>query len=129
MSRGVPEAARKKTEIGQIIKADLNGDKRDEVLIAFAGPEAGNANSSSVPESRYSYLLMRYLPKGSKTVSTVVMNDDKYYLHTVDALCDLDGDGWAEVLGTDSEGDGFLDLLYHWNGKGFEIVPGGGLSP
>jgi hypothetical protein len=125
-SRGISAAAREKTEIGQIIKADLNGDKRDEVLIAFASPGAGYINDPDVPEPRYSYLIMRYLPKGSKTVRTVILNDDKYAWHTVDALCDLDGDGWAEIVGSDGGQDYGSDFLYHWNGKRFQALSGCG---
>ena len=124
--RGVSEPARRQVEVREIIKADLNGDKRDEVLISFHSPQADQFNNPEMPKPRYSYLVMRSLPRGSPTPRTTIVNDDCASVHYVDGLCDLDGDGWAEIISHDGAQDYGTDWIHYWNGKGFRSVSGCG---
>jgi len=120
-SRGIPRRECAETWVWQIVKADLNGDGRDEVLMSFHSPGSYLFNADHTEKYRYSYLLMRYVPGKSKRVKTVVLDTD-FSIHTVIGLCDLDGDGWAEVI-TENGGEDYGDtLLYHWNGKQFQLA-------
>jgi len=109
-SRGVSRAVIASVVVDQIVKADINGDKRDEVFIAFRTPDVGSPEAVSKGEggrerpskNSFSYLIMRYLPSRSRHARTVVLSNVSWVMHAVLGFCDLDRDGWAEVVSQDN---------------------------
>jgi hypothetical protein len=125
-ARGVSEEVRHTITVEQIVRADINGDGRTEVFLSFHTPITSYPSGKRSNATSFSYLLMRYLPRHSRRASAVVVEDMRDVVHNVVGLCDLDGDGWAEVI-TESYGiDAIGTSLHSWTGRGFRAVSGWG---
>ncbi len=73
----------------------------------------------------YSYLLMRSVDRRGRVKTTAVGSDSwLQYSSQIIGLCDLDHDGWAEVVTTGGGIDAADTTLFHWNGHRF--LKGGG---
>jgi hypothetical protein len=118
--------------INQILQVDLNGDGRDEVLLSVYNWEAlvypEHPARNSVRKGSYSYVLLHYLPRGATHVRTVVIDRSCTNRQDILGCCDLDGDGWAEVITRDSYPDYFGYQLYHRAGRRYRVVTGCGSS-
>jgi hypothetical protein len=128
-AKRVSEAVVKTVVVEQVLVADINSDKRDEVFLSFRTPNTPTTDWCPEPsKDRFSYLVMRYLPRGSREPKSVVLDETPYLVHRVIGLCDLDGAGWTEVIsehwGVDQWGVG----LHHWTGSEFSWVSGCGLG-
>ena len=133
--RGVPDEVLGKVMIQQIVRADFDGDKQQEVFLSFLTPEVVWP-SDERREHVFSYLLMRDLDRASGEVRTVEMaggsREQRFtsgYTFWVDGFCDVDRDGRAEVIvhAAYYEGEG-VDL-YRWDGKTFEVESGSVCAP
>ena len=127
--RGVPEPAAQKATVHQVVQADLNGDRRPEVLLSFQWVET---LAGGTRQRLHSYLVMRYQPRGAARPQMELM-DDQPVGHAVVGLCDLDGDGWAEVVAAQrgtlrSDRDSIFEYIgwraYDWKGHGFGKLQG-----
>jgi hypothetical protein len=112
--------------VEQIVRADINQDGKDEVFLSFRTPEMVYSVEQTPTKAAFSYLLLRYLPRGSSQARDIVLTARPYLVHKVTGLCDLDGDGWAEVTATMRGVDQWGSFLYHWKGEAFERVGGWG---
>jgi len=126
-AKGISQEVIATVVVGQILQADVNSDKRDEVILAFRTSNTpANEWRPRPTKSNFSYLVMRYVPHGSRKPRTVVLDDTTHVEKRVIGLCDLDSDGWAELV---SEVGG-LDIwgvqLHHWVGDRFNTVLGCG---
>jgi len=109
--------------VRQALRADVNGDGRADLLLSFDRVDIMKAPDRSL-KAPQAYLLLRYLPRGSRTPRVVVVASRPSETLEVTGLCDLDRDGWAEVLTID---DGYAwggTWLYHWTGRRFGQVAG-----
>ncbi len=124
-SHGGPKEAAQQVTVGQIVRADLNGDGRDEVLLSFYWfDETLNGLPTLHTTRGVSYLIMRYLPRGSRTPRTVLLDSASTEVHAVIGLCDLDRDGWAEVVAKRDGYEYWSSRLYHWTGGKFRVIQG-----
>jgi len=121
--RGIPEDVINKVVIEQVVLADINRDGHNETFLSFY--TAGMAPEAFEPPSKrtFSYLIMRYRPPRSRDPKTVVVQYDTL-VHDVAGFCDLDGDGWAEVITGSDTGESGGDDLHHWVGDRFETLKG-----
>lgn len=121
--KGVTSKIIEAVVVEQIVRADLNRDERDEVFLSFRTPNTpGLGWIPKATKDTFSYLLMRYLPRGSRQARTATIEDFPNVVHKVTALCDLDGEGWAEVATHASGVDVWGSDLHHWTGKRFRRV-------
>ncbi|MFB3882970.1 MAG: hypothetical protein ACE149_17020 [Armatimonadota bacterium] len=121
--KGVAGKTAESVVVEQVVQADINGDKRDEVFLSFRTPNTPGFDWVTKPtEDTFSYLLMRYLPRGSRQAKTVIIEEFPSVVHRVTALCDLDNGGWAEVATSSSGVDVWGSALHHWTGGRFRRV-------
>ncbi len=124
-------------KIRQLIKVDLDGDGRDEVLINASNCTDADLGSAISGDSRhpggdYSGLLLRYVDKSgnaqtkeldwcAKTKADEVLTE-----YNFDGIADLDGGGKLEIVESYRyyEGDG-VSLLRFANGELKELVSAG----
>jgi len=110
--------ARNDVVIEQIVQEDINNDGRNETFLAFHnGDNAGD----------FSYLIMRYRPRGSINYKSVVIDEgsgSEEYQSYVIGFCDIDEDGWAEVITHTAGGESDGDDVRHWIGDRFETFRG-----
>lgn len=125
-AKSVRRAVIAKVVVDQIVRADINGDKRDEVFLAFRTPEMVFPTGRRSTKTAFSYLVMRYLPKGARRARTLVLEDWADFVHSVIGICDLDRDGRAEVATTSSGIDVCGTSLHHWVAGRFRKVYGWG---
>jgi hypothetical protein len=125
-TRGVSPEVVQTIDVSQVVKADVNRDGRDEVFLAFHTPDVSFPTRAHSTATSFSYLIMRYVPPHSRRVRTVVIEDRPNSLHALSGLCDLDGDGWAEVVTTSWATDACGTTLHHWTGRLFQAVEGWG---
>jgi hypothetical protein len=126
-AKGVSQATIDTVEVTQIVVADVNGDGKDEVFLSFATPQGTRIDATRATKRAFSYLLMRYVPKGKSTVKTVVLARDYTVDYSIAGFCDLNGDGWAEVASDETGVSDYTGTcLYHWTGRGFKRVNGWG---
>lgn len=119
--QGVPKQPEHGLTVRQIVRADVNGDGREEVFLSFMWSE----RSSSQPHSAvHGGLMMRYLPPGSREPRLVMVLDDSHLVYTVAGLCDLDSDGWAELVVQHAGQECGGMCLCHWTGQGFTHMSG-----
>ncbi len=117
-SRKLPARALETLEFVQATRADVNGDGKDEVFLSFAGYSGAEGDwQNSKPYS--CFLMRRVLPGGR--IETVVIDDTSYdnYSVKIAGLCDVDHDGWAEVIASVHGVDLWFVRLYRWNGRRF----------
>ena len=115
--------------VEQIVRADIDGDRRDEVFVSFRTPNTPAPEWIPQPtKDTFSYLLMRYPPRGSKEPRTIIVSHVPNLVHKVTGLCDLDGDGSAEATTIDYGYDVWGGTLYHRTDGEFKAVAswGGG---
>jgi hypothetical protein len=125
-TRGVSPKVMQMVDVNQVVKADINRDGRDEVFLAFHTPDVSYPTRAHSTATSFSYLIMRHVARHSRRVRTVVIEDRPNSLHALSGLCDLDGDGWAEVVTTSWAVDACGTTLHHWTGCSFEAVEGWG---
>ena len=125
--KGVSRETTESVVVEQVVRADINGDKRDEVFLSFRTPNTPGFEWITKPtKDTFSYLLMRHLPRGSRQAKTVIVEDFPSVVHRVTALCNLDNEGWAEVATHSSGVDVWGSGLHHWTGRRFRQVGGWG---
>jgi hypothetical protein len=122
-AKGFPEDALKSVVIEQIIQADINRDGRKETFLSFHGSDVSDGSYEPSSKRAFSYLIMCYRPSRSNTIRTVAV-DDNTPVHFVNAFCDLDKDGWAEVITWCDTGEAGGQNLHHWIGDHFETFRG-----
>jgi hypothetical protein len=110
-------------QVRQILRADVNHDGRDDLLLSFDWVDR-RLLPRAEDKTAQAYLLLRYLPRGSRTPRTIVVTDRRSETLEVIGLCDLDRDGWAEVVVEDAGHEWGGTWLYHWSGSGFASVMG-----
>ncbi len=130
-TRGVPKGVIEKVEIEQVVRADINGDGRQEVFLSFHTPASeiltieGHERAT---RKAFSYLLLRYFPPGGGKVKTFVIDDFVNSIKHVDGFCQLDEMGWAEVVVRHSAYESAWTDLLHWVGNGFAETSGWSLG-
>jgi len=125
--RGVPSDVIGKVVAEQVVRADIDGDKRNEVFLSFRSEDAPRWLQPGESKKRtFTYLLMRYLPPKSQHVKTIVIAYDQPGINVVAGFCDLDGDGRAEVITELNGVDVWGATLYRWLGSRFEEAGGWG---
>jgi hypothetical protein len=104
-----------KVRLSMIVRADIDGDGTDEVLIeARSRDDLDRVSSMGTGKGDYSLVLLRYVEKGSGKGQTLEFISRKrgetLELKRVRGLADLDADGRMEIV---TEGKG-----YEWtNGR------------
>jgi len=135
--RGVPPDVRTSVEVEQIVRADINSDGRDEVFLSFhTPPDTEHLNEgfmshtwhARATERHFSYLVMRWVPVTGKRIETVAIDDNVNSGKRVHGFCDLDGDGWAEIVTSSDFWEGYQVDLRHWRRGGFAKIVGWGES-
>jgi hypothetical protein len=128
-ARGVSAKLLKAVKVNQVVKADINRDGRDELFLAFRTPnEMDGAPRGQLPKKPFSYLVMQYRPSRTGAAKIAVLSDWVYLEHEVLGFCDLDGDGWAEVVAGTAGIDHYGCNLNHWEGKRFQQIKGWGFG-
>jgi hypothetical protein len=131
--QGATKEAIEGFRIEQLVQADVNQDGREEVFLSlhwfdqyavFSSGDIHYEVASPHATKGFSYLLMRYLPRGSRRPRTVVVEGETCDVHRITGLCDLDCDGWAEVVTEQTAYEDFGKRLYHWTGRGFRAIQG-----
>lgn len=110
-------------QVRQVLRADVNHDGRDDLLLSFDWVDR-RLLPRTEEKAAQAYLLLRYLPRGSRTPRIIVVTDRRSETLEVSGLCDLDRDGWAEVVVEDAGHEWAGTWLYHWSGSGFASVMG-----
>ncbi len=123
--KGTPSDVIRNVEVEQIVRADINGDKQDEVFISFRG---GDWSASDPKRRRFAYLVMRYLPPKSQRPNIAVIANDPMAVHSIAGFCDLDRDGRAEIITTCWGPDYAGSYLFRQVGNRFKSVEGWGLG-
>ena len=100
------------------------------MLVSVYAPEAilysENYGRKAIRSGRYSYLLMRRLPRGSTHARTDIISEDWQTRAQVLGCCDLDGDGWAEIITRSDFPDWLSTYLYDRAGRRFRCLLGSG---
>ena len=119
VDRGFPDP---KVKITQILRADLDGDGEDEVLLSATNYE-GEENSAptSAQAGDYSFVLLRQ-SRGGKVETKLVAGDfykkadtsNTPYVYRVSAILDLDGDGKMELVLTSNYYEGGTTTVYRY---------------
>jgi hypothetical protein len=126
----VPRDHRDQVVIHQLLKVDLNSDGRDEVLLSIHSMQAlfypEYPATNSIREGSYSYVLIRYLPRGARHARTMVVSRNCQNQQDILGCCDLDGDGWAEIITSDRFPDRLMYGLSHRAGRRYHYVEGFG---
>ena len=90
-------------EIARAVRADLDGDGTQEVLLeARSGPGLDAASSASAPKGAFSLVLLRFVsPRGVSQVPlefSRLGEDAPLELRRIRAIADVDGDGSMEIV-------------------------------
>ncbi|MEO5754517.1 MAG: FG-GAP repeat protein [Chthoniobacterales bacterium] len=111
-----------KIKITQIIRADLDGDGEEEVLISATNYQGDD--ESAPTESRagdYSFVLLREVRAGkveTRMIDGEFYKKDKNFnapnVHRVEAILDLDGDGKMELVLTSNYYEGGTTTIYRY---------------
>jgi hypothetical protein len=119
ISKGLPKP---EVKITQVIRADLDGDGEDEVLLSATNYEAEeNSAPTSAQAGDYSFVLLRQMHAGK--IETKVVEGEFYkkpdnsntpYVHRVSAILDLDGDGKMELVLSSTYYEGATTTVYRY---------------
>jgi hypothetical protein len=109
-------------KITQILRADLDGDGEDEVLLSATNYEAEeNSAPSSARAGSYSFVLLRQARGGkveTKLVAGEFYKKDETFnapnVHRVAAILDLNGDGKMELVLTSNYYEGGTTTIYRY---------------
>jgi hypothetical protein len=120
VGRGFPDP---KVKITQILRADLDGDGEDEVLLSATNYEAeANSAPTSAQAGNYSFVLLRQSRAGK--VATKLVAGDFYekadtsntpYVYRISAILDLDGDGKMELVLSSVYYEGGTTTVYRYS--------------
>jgi hypothetical protein len=120
--------------IKQIFKIDLEGDGADEVLISA---ENVTPLSTEHKKDTYSILILRKAVNGKieniALRQEVYLKDEEFsegppYLHTIESICDANGDGIMELLLSTVYYEGDYYELVRINGNKCEPLIGNGIE-
>ena len=111
-----------KVKIAQIIRADLDGDGEEEVLVSatnYQGEEESAGTESRAGD--YSFVLLRQVRAGkvqTRLIDGEFYKTDKNFnapnVHRVAAILDLDGDGKMELVLTSNYYEGGTTTIYRY---------------
>jgi hypothetical protein len=120
VSRGLSNP---KVKIRQIVRADLNGDGADEVLLSATKYEAEEDSApTSAQAGDYSFVLLRQSREGK--VETKLVEGEFYkkadtsntpYVHRISAILDVDGDGKMEFVLSSTYYEGGTTTVYRYS--------------
>jgi len=126
---GIPGA---RVNITQLIRVDLEGDGREEVLLSATTPRDGYPQPDS-HSGDYSVVILRKIVDGN--VSTQILEGEFYpnpvsfnapNLYAVSAILDLDGDGAMEVAVSHRHYEGFgMDIFAMRGPRAVRVLTGG----
>ncbi len=128
-SRGIPDAGIEGTEIIQAVRADVDGNGQDEVLLSIRCAWYWTNEDGDMEGKELAYLVVRRIMPGTAGVETLVLHHSYDYGWRSLLVCglqDLDGDGWAEVITRGQGVDYGGAQLFHWDGRRFAEVNGWG---
>jgi len=119
ISRGLPKP---KVKITQILRADLDGDGEDEVLLSATNYEGEEESApTSTQAGDYSFVLLRQSRAGKVETKLVegefykkADNSNTPYVHRVSAILDLDGDGKMEFVLSGIYYEGGTTTIYRY---------------
>ncbi len=116
--------------VDSAVAADINGDGREEIFLGFGSAEHREKilGPGKPTPTDFSYLIMRYTPHGSRQPKIAVVAQSVPFDYDIRGFCDLDGDGWAELIAHEEITDFAVSVTYHWNGRGFERTEGWSFS-
>ena len=130
---GLPDV---KPVLDQLIRADLDGDGSDEVLVSLSRYGRGLDERTPGPGAAagdYSVVFLRRVVEGevqTEVLSGVVYPEAEDYTaplqFSVAAVLDIDGDGVMEVILRDRYYEGIGAIIYRFSGTGLEQVLSGG---
>lgn len=119
ISRGLPKP---KVKITQILRADLDGDGEEEVVLSATKYEAEEDSApTSAQAGDYSFILLRQ-SRGGKVETKLIEgefyknadNSNTPYVHRVSAILDLDGDGKMEFVLSSTYYEGGTTTVYRY---------------
>ena len=109
-------------KITQLLRIDLDGDGKDEVLLSATNyPGEPGESPPSAAAGNYSFVLLRHLVDGK--AQTKLIDGEFYpkasvsqtpYRHEVSGLLDLDGDGRLEVILYSAYYEGATVTVWHF---------------
>lgn len=111
-----------KVKITQIVRADLDGDREEEVLISATNYDAEEESAPTAARAGdYSFVLLRQMRAGkveTKLVDGEFYKKDQAFnapnVHRVAAILDLDGDGRMELVLTSNYYEGGTTTIYRY---------------
>ena len=119
VSKGI---AKPVVKITQLLRIDLDGDGKDEVLLSATNyPGEPGESPPSAAAGNYSFVLLRHLVDGK--AQTKLIDGEFYpkasvsqtpYRHEVSGLLDLDGDGRLEVILYSAYYEGATVTVWHF---------------
>jgi len=122
-TRETSDLAVKYMVVEQIIQADINRDGRMEAFLSFHS----SFETNRVPRDQaFSCLIMQYNSGTRGKTKTVAIADENsdLVMFLIGGFCDLDRDGWAEVVIRWWGGEGNGSDLLHWTGDRFKLLRG-----
>lgn len=127
--RHFPAKDIRRVHLRQVVQADINHDGRQDLLFSFDWIHDGVCPDSAKGEDYTAYVFVHYRPRGAKAARTLMVADHEEGPIEVRGLCDLNRDGWAEIVVDSYRPEYWGSRLYYWSRSKFAFVDGDVTEP